>query len=551
MKIASTTRSGTSGGAVPGPDVSIVLADSAAADPVARHAAREIEAHFLLTAGAAAGRAGAVARIRLAIDPDAVGNPAPESFRIAAARDGLLSIVGADGPGLLWGVRDVQHYYAAAWIEGIAAGRPLEMDVVSSPTIQNRGLWTWQHGCYDPFAYVDRASEWKLNTVIFWNRGAPMDADRLAAYARERGVRIWWGFSWGWLADDFRDASPDLARRLLDLYEKQKREINPNLKNLDLTAPETPGALRDYVLDVFEKQYAWIPDLDGIYFQSATEEINPSLSEKTDELGRALARNIIPIMEEIHRRHPRLVISCGIHNSGTFETYEPLRDIPPYANILWEAGIHWASSRDIARRQMALRGLHEDFAGVYRITMHCNMMFRNLEVQGESPRAWLPRVERLWAYLEEGRCEPPGAPKWPFHADGKAVGYPCPIDWRPPDGGRLVDNPNLRELLVWSGDMATGPAQVKGIFLLVEAGLIDLKMRRVPAIAAETIWNPLADERELERRCRMIWERRVGGWREPANPFWRMPGRTQDDPQGGAAQSENKDLGSMYEPARP
>ena len=51
---------------------------------------------------------------------------------------------------------------------------------------------------------------------------------------------------------------------------------------------------------------------------------------------------------------------------------------------------------------------------------------------------------------------------------------------------------------------------------LVEAGFIDLKMRRVPAMVAETIWNPLADQTELERRCRMIWDGSVGGW--PTTP---------------------------------
>jgi hypothetical protein len=44
-------------------------------------------------------------------------------------------------------------------------------------------------------------------------------------------------------------------------------------------------------------------------------------------------------------------------------------------------------------------------------------------------------------------------------------------------GKRQIDNPNLLNLSEWSRDLAQGPASKKGVFLLIEAGMIDLKMR--------------------------------------------------------------------------
>ena len=526
-----------------------VVASFPAGDRTARFALNELQDHLLAENYAISdSTSNAAARIEMEIDPEGVKRgAAAESFRITTGPHGTVKLTGVDSAGLLWAVRDFQHYYCREWLGAVAGGKkPAAVDFVSCPAIQDRGLWTWLYGCYDPYAYIDQASCWKYNTIVFWNRGVPMDAARLVAYAHERGVRIWWGFSWGWVAEDLKDASPALAKRLMALYEKQKKEISPGLANLDLLADETPQALMDYVLDVFEHQYAWIPDIDGIYFQSATEAINPRLADKTGALGRAVVKNIKPIMEELHRRYPRLKISAGIHNTGNAETFEALKELPGYCNIMWENGVPWAPTREIANVQMALRGKNENFAGVYRITMNCGMIFNGQQVQGEVDRAWLPRVEALWALIEEGVEDPPGKNRWPFRCDGKDVGYPCTFDWRPPQGKGMLDNHNMQNLLSWSRDLAQGPPRNKGIFILVEAALMDLKMRRVPALAAEAIWNPMLDAAELERRCRMIWDKNVGGWQESVNPYWHAAHAAQP---AADAPADTKDLGDMYRAA--
>jgi len=95
--------------------------------------------------------------------------------------------------------------------------------------------------------------------------------------------------------------------------------------------------------------------------------------------------------------------------------------------------------------------------------------------------------------------------------------------------------------------LAKGPPRSKGIFPLVEAGFIDLKMRRVPAMVAETIWNPLADQTELERRCRMIWDGSVGGWQGTPNPYWTASeGNVPHQQVGTAGDPTAGDLGNVY-----
>jgi hypothetical protein len=526
--------------------VQVVLDPHSSREAMARYAARELQDHLGKIANVEA-TLGAVSHdgpiVRMRVAPDAFRGSAAEGFKIQTRGDHLVELIGYDAAGLLWAVRDFQHYYCDGWVDALRKGTSQEINVTSAPTIQNRGLWTWLRGCYEPYAYIDRASEWKLNTVIFWNEFVPMNADLLTAYAHERGVRIWWGFSWGWSVGDFKNARPEIAQRLTALYEKQKKKWGDHLQTLDLSDPETAPALKDLVLDIYERQYAWIPEIDGIYFQSATEAVNPAYPNKGPELGDAFVRNIVPIMEELHRRYPKLKISAGIHNTGTKETYRALQQAPAWCNIMWEAGATWAPSREIALDQMKYRGAEEDFAGIYRITMNACMEYRGELIRGEKDHVWLPRQEVLWDYLENGQPEGSAAGFKILKVGDKEVGCPCTSDWRR-GKGRLVDNANYREFLTWARDMAGGPAKSKGIILLIEAGLIDLKMRRVPAMLAEALWNPLVEEKDLEHRSRLIWEKEVGGWSEPLLPFWNEKATTQT--QEGPKPAAVEDLGEVY-----
>lgn len=510
--------------------VSIELDDAASGNRVALHAYKVLLdelAPCVKTANCQvrpSSKHKSAGNVRLSIDPRALGKEPvrAESFRIVAKGDSV-EITGSDGEGVLWGVWDFLHYYAESWMAALAADKPFVMDFSSSPTIDYRGLWTWWWACYDPYAYIDRASEWKYNTISFWNRGVPSDAEHLNAYAHDRGVKIWWGFSWGWIAPDFADASPALAKRLFAIYEEQKKRIGQDIPALCPNADETPQALMDYVLDVFEHQYAWIPDLDGVYFQTATEALCPCEKCTTTPRGENFMRTMLPIIEELHRRYPNLLISCGIHNTAGMEDFKALKGLPDYCNICWEGQVPWAPTLEIAKDQLTYRGARENFAGVYRITMHCGMIMRGGSLYRNEPdRNWLSRIEKLWDYLDNGDGSDTGTEGFRLIEDeGFPIGYPCTSDWRPKDGGRMIDNPNFQELLTWSRPLAGAPAAKKGVFALVDNGLWELKQRRVPSMVAEAIWDPLMDEKELEHRAGLIWRKEIGGWREPVIPYWK------------------------------
>jgi len=490
-------------------------------------------------------------RITLEVNPKVVQErqrPVAESYRLTARADGSFIISGADAAGALWGVRDFVHYYAKDWLKGLTEGKPFDLDRAFAPALQVRGLWSWFYGCLDPYGYMDRASENKLNTIIFWNRGVPMNAEALNEYAHERGVKIWWGFGWGWNVGDFTDANPALYKRLMAVYDRQKKRIGKETGVLCPQDPETPQALMDYVLDVYEHQYAWIPNIDGIYFQTATETVCPCEKCKAAPRGEGFIRTVLPIIKELHKRYPKLKISCGVHNTGDEKTFAALKRIPPYANICWESGVTWGPNMEVFKQQITYRGADENIAGIYRITMACGMVFRGGgTVMNEPDRAWLPRIEGIWNYIEEN--QPASLGKGYRLFDNKGVGFAatCSSDWRPEAEKGFAGNANFQELHDWSRVMAEGPGRTKGVFLLVEAGLYDLKMRRVPSIAAEVIWNPLEDEKELERRCDLIWRKEVGGWREPANPYWKEP--LQDAGQAGSSANAVRDNGAMYQVA--
>lgn len=111
------------------------------------------------------------------------------------------------------------------------------MDETSSPSVARRGLWTWGHVIYDYRGYLTNMARLKLNELVIWNDFAPLNADEIVAFAHGLGIRIIWGYSWGW---------------------------DTSIKT-DLSDPLALHALEDSVVDTFVRHYAALPG-DGIYF---------------------------------------------------------------------------------------------------------------------------------------------------------------------------------------------------------------------------------------------------------------------------------------------
>ncbi len=242
----------------------------------------------------------------------------PESCLISVGdsnKDGLQTIVicGADTSGVLYGVCDFIHRYAERlrfqddyrserfrpFIDGCPA-----YDYCSSPMLPRRGLWTWGHVIYDYRGYIDNMARLKLNTLIVWNDFPPVNGADIVQYAHGCGVRVLWGFSWGW-----------------------------GVGKIDFAEPDTVSLWRERVISEYEENYAPLGG-DGIYFQTDTE---------FDE-GRAgrepIAEKVVgwvnDIAESLLERYPTLHIEFGLHATSVKSHVASIGRVDPRVCITWE-----------------------------------------------------------------------------------------------------------------------------------------------------------------------------------------------------------------------
>ncbi len=267
----------------------------------------------------------------------------------------MILLSGADDNGLLYGVRDFEHYYAdpARYTGGYVYNTPYrvfvdempDFEASSAPAIQNRGLWTWGHVIYDYRNYIDNMSRWKMNILTLWNDFAPLNARDVADYAHSRGIKVIWGYTWCW-----------------------GEEVDP-------TDAKQLAYWTDRVIKTYEEQYARL-GADGIYFQTFTEHSGPEIKGKSAaELSVSWVNHIAGALLE---RHPDLWIQFGLHAEHVKKEYAAYKNIDPRLNITWEdAGsfpFHHNSGRmkdyeatlAFTNEICRLRGEAEDFGVVWK-----------------------------------------------------------------------------------------------------------------------------------------------------------------------------------------
>lgn len=188
----------------------------------------------------------------------------------------------------------------------IFAGAPLPaVDRISAPTITHRGLWTWGHVIYDVRGYLEHMARLKLNEVIIWNDYLPVNAREVVALAHSLGIRVIWGYAWGWDTGIHLDLSDQAA--------------------LDRAA--------DAVVEKYEREYAQA-DGDGLYFQSFTETAEERVN------GRLIAQTVVDwvngIAARILKRHPGLRLQFGLHASSVKNHLEHIARTDPRVEIIWE-----------------------------------------------------------------------------------------------------------------------------------------------------------------------------------------------------------------------
>lgn len=235
----------------------------------------------------------------------------PEQYRIRVADD-TVYIEGADGNGLLYGAVDFYNKYIVK-IEHPMTDRywknPFDFPVlpafelISAPSIRDRGIWTWGHVIYDYRHFFDNMVKCKMNTAVIWNDHPPFNARDMIDYAHACGIRLLWGFPWLW----------DTSCKKF------------TLKDLE-GAPEAIFA--DY-----EKQYAPL-GADGIYFQSFTEVNDETIG------GKLIAEVVTDFVNKtaalFYAKYPELEIQFGLHATSVKDRLEYLKKVDPRMHIVWE-----------------------------------------------------------------------------------------------------------------------------------------------------------------------------------------------------------------------
>jgi len=240
----------------------------------------------------------------------------PEGYTIKvmqnpeARDDKLIIIAGEDANGVLYGAIDfcekvLLNTYVLEdraklreCLDGIKF-----MELTDFPRVTNRGIWTWGYVIHDYKAFFENMARLKMNMVVIWNDEPPINAREMIDYAHNLGIKIIFGFPWGW---GFKVALNEAADR---------------------------AALRKIVVREFRSKYAKL-GLDGLYFQTVTETHEKLLAGKP--IAYWATRLVNEISKEIFKIDPKLYLLFGLHAISVQENFNELKKLDPRVTIMWE-----------------------------------------------------------------------------------------------------------------------------------------------------------------------------------------------------------------------
>jgi hypothetical protein len=226
----------------------------------------------------------------------------------------VIAICGASPAGTLYGV---EHFNTE--IIGHEAVRDLPEDklnvlaelpertISEQPVIQQRGIWTWGYPVYDYRNFIDNMARLRMNTMIIWNDIPPVDFPDLIEYANSRAINVIPGFHWGWG------------------------------RKLDLSCPENIAAIKNHVLDDFNRNYADL-DINAIYFQTLTE--TPETKVGSHSIAKLSCNLVNEIGNDLLKIRPDIKIYFGLHAVSILDDYSSFESLDKRISIVWEdAGV--------------------------------------------------------------------------------------------------------------------------------------------------------------------------------------------------------------------
>lgn len=182
-----------------------------------------------------------------------------------------------------------------------------ENTLAIEPKTETRSVFTWAHPINDYRSYIRSVARVKINRIIFWNDYAPVNAREVVDYAHGYGVKLVWGFAWGWI--DGCDKINDISDERLSELKKQ-------------------------ILERYDREYSGISE-DGIYFQSFTEYWGG------DEIGgvrisEAVVKLVNATSAALLEKYPNLNIVFGLHATSVKKHLDDIEKTDRRIEILWE-----------------------------------------------------------------------------------------------------------------------------------------------------------------------------------------------------------------------
>ena len=194
---------------------------------------------------------------------------------------------------------------AAADARGVKARQIPTFALCTAPETQVRSIFSWGHvvdDCRATFRVLARA---RFNRAILWNDQRVVNAREVVDEAHAWGVKVYWGFSWGWTLSGSDEESVD--------FEK----------------------LADGI--VAEWRAKWRPmGGDGIYFQSFTETNKKTIGGTS--IPEAVVALVNTVAARIRAEAPETDIVFGLHaNSMKYPgAAAAIAKTDPRLEILWE-----------------------------------------------------------------------------------------------------------------------------------------------------------------------------------------------------------------------
>ncbi len=232
----------------------------------------------------------------------------------------MAVIFGADGNGLLYGTIDFLNLYMqdANMIGRLRYEMPSLYEFpfseqlkdfrrISSPSVKERGIWTWGHCIYDYKKFFENMLYAKLNLIVIWVDYVPLNAKEIVDCAHKLGIKVIWGFSWGW--------------------------ENKSAVVTDFSKPENLDEWKKKIVKKYEDEFK-DTGADGIYFQTFTERTVNSIDG--NNVAKMATDWVNGIAMELYERFGDMRIQFGLHATSVKDDIANLKGVDSRMDIVWE-----------------------------------------------------------------------------------------------------------------------------------------------------------------------------------------------------------------------